>query len=142
VGLLWLVQNFFSSYNYYKMQWIYQTSEISPGSSAILGNNYIAFYAVHFLAIFIIAVSIASSLVVIINVVTIARRKGKHDFSVRFPIYIAIADALWGTSHLCDHVYLLITQTCPQTNTLVIFTIFMVVWLGYFFTSTYKRMIN
>lgn len=97
--------------------WLINLSEIRPGFSAIAGENRLAFFAIHHIAICVITLSFASSLVVIKSIHAKWRDStSKLDFPTRFPLYLAIADNLWGISHFADHMYLVTTETYPSAE--------------------------
>lgn len=97
--------------------WFTSASEISPGGSAILGENRFAFFAIHHTALCTITISFVASLIVISKIYGKWKySKNKLDLAIRFPLYLAIAEALWGISHFSDHLYLVTTQTYPTTR--------------------------
>lgn len=113
--------------------WLINASEITPGGSAVLGRNYVAFYTIHCVALYMIVVSLLSCFVVLYKILSKWRKcKSKIDFPVRFPLYLAIADTLWGISHLIDHTYLIAFHAYPTSVALIRFLSFkMWVFFGY-----------
>jgi hypothetical protein len=111
--------------------WHHDISLIKPGNSAILGDNYWAFYGVHIIGMLVITVSTISSVVVILNILS-HRCTRNWDFSDRFPLYLAIADGLWGISNLTtDHIVLLVTKVFPPSEIATLLSINLGMFLGY-----------
>jgi len=105
-----------------KYDWFVSVSEIQPGNSAILGNKVTFFYIMHCSAVGIIVLSMSSCLVVIVHITSQLRktRYGKinqrQDFALRFPLYLAIVDFVWGAAHSMDHLFLLIHQEYSKNS--------------------------
>lgn len=103
-------------------RWIIPISEIELGESSILGNNYLVFYTIHITSLVIVFISILSCISVLISVILNSKSSKSGNeynaavggFTKRFPIYLAIADALWGLSHSLDHTYLLVYHKYPE----------------------------
>jgi len=111
--------------------WLIPISSIGPGKSAILGGNYPAFYIIHGAALTVIAISVLSCIVLISWILCKWKTSGLEiNFSVRFPLYLAIADILWGVSHFTDHLYLVTTQVYPHGSTKLGLSIFLWFFLG------------
>jgi hypothetical protein len=92
--------------------WLINISLIEPSHSAILGGNHFLFYIIHTIAICVLITFLLSCLFVIISI--LSSKQKSLDFADRFPLYLAIADGLWGISHLTDHLIVLTTHTIPQ----------------------------
>jgi hypothetical protein len=111
--------------------WLLNISEIKLGHSAVLGGNYTWFYIIHMVAVSLIVASLTSCAIVIGCIIKGCGKK-KTDFAERFPFYLAVADLLWGISHLIDHLFLLATHTYPSSHTLsVLLSINIWTFLGY-----------
>lgn len=101
----------------YGNSWLINLTDITSGFSAICGDNQLAFYAIHYVALCVITISLLLSLLVIKSIHTKWRDySSKLDFPIRFPLYLAVADTLWGISHFTDHLYLLTSETYPTSH--------------------------
>lgn len=100
--------------------WLISTSEVKPGGSAIIGGNRLAFFAIHHIALCIITISSISSVIVIHKIIFGWKNSSVVlDFPLRFPLYLAVADVLWGISHFIDHIYLVTTQQFPENQIVI-----------------------
>ncbi|KAJ3321649.1 hypothetical protein HDU76_014054 [Blyttiomyces sp. JEL0837] len=64
-------------------------------------------YALHFVALFFIALSIMGSIYIIVRTIM----EGKYGtIGERFPLYLAGLDLLWSLSHTIDHVWMIAAQ--------------------------------
>lgn len=100
-------------------KWLIPVSEIKPGASAILGENYVAFFTIQILGIVVLSFSLIAGIVVLSNIwLQWKRGQSGLEMSVRFPMYFAVIDMLWGISNLVGHFYLVIAQTIPESKTL------------------------
>ncbi len=107
--------DFKTSLPIYGHGWLINFTGIKPGYSAICGENRLAFFAIHYTALLVITISLVSSLAVLKSIYTKWKdSSSKVDFSVRFPLYLAVADILWGISHFTDHMYLVTAQVYPK----------------------------
>lgn len=103
-------------------KWFFNVSEIELGGSSVLGENYMAFYTIHILAMSLIVTSLTSCTVVIVSILcgvwhqNEGGKRSRMDFADRFPFYLAVADALWSISHLIDHFYLVTTHRYPSSQ--------------------------
>jgi len=113
-----------------EFSWFHDIKEIKPGNSAILNENYVAFYTIHYTAVLLIATSLISCPIVIISIL-IRATKEKLDFSDRFPLYLAISDFFWGLSHLTDHLVLITQKTYPNATPATLLSINLWFFLGY-----------
>jgi len=109
--------------------WLLDASEIKPESSAILSQNYFAFYTIHYTAIVLIVTSLVSCVFVIISIFSGAK-KHNLDFSDRFPLYVAIGDFLWGVSHFIDHLILITRTIYPSSRVVTLLGVNLFFFLG------------
>jgi len=117
-------------------RWLISTSEIGPGCTAVLGKKFLFFYVLHCSSISCISVSMISCLVVIFCISHSLidrkiRESRRNEVAIRFPLYIAIADFIWGTVHLGDHFYLIVEQRYPKDPRAVYLGIHVLYFLGY-----------
>jgi len=112
-----------------RYNWFHSVSKINYGSSAILSGNYVAFYTIHYTAIFFIMSSLVTCPVVIISILMRAAKE-KIDFSDRFPLYLSMTDFFWGASHLADHMVLVVRKVYPNKNAATLLSISLWFFLG------------
>jgi len=102
--------------------WFHDVADIKSGKSAVLNDNYLAFYTIHYTAVFFIMSSLVTCPVVIVSILMRAAKE-KIDFSDRFPLYLATTDFLWGLSHLADHMVLIVTKVYPDKTAATLLSI-------------------
>jgi len=125
-----------ASENEPEYSWLQDIRQIQPGSSAILQNNHLAFYFIHYTAFFFLFVSLISCMVVIVSILMRATKE-KLDFSDRFPLYLATTDFLWGLSHFADHLVLTINTIYPNKTTAILLSSSLWFFLGYELFNAY-----
>src|SRR5581483_492229 len=91
------------------------SSEIKLGHSSVLGGENGWFYSIHFIAIFMLILSLGSSIVVVIEILSSTKNFLRVEFTDRFPLYLGMIEALYGISHLIDHLFLLVTEKYPES---------------------------
>jgi hypothetical protein len=126
----------------HNFSWIISISEVKPGGSSVLGNNYPLFYTIHSIAIIVILCSTVICLLVINSIrQRVRKRKRKRGkgiwtkkdgfgFSDRFPLYIALTDLLYGVVYLSDHLHLLIRKTFPTKEESMIHGVLVCAFIG------------
>ncbi|XP_021958747.1 uncharacterized protein LOC110854595 [Folsomia candida] len=86
---------------------------LQSGCPSHWNRDFILFYSVHIFALVTSTISFLACVTVILNVIRNKLCESRKNVVDRFPLYIAVNDALFCTMHGIDQLILLVTEVYP-----------------------------
>lgn len=107
---------------------------LQSGCPSHWNRDFILFYSVHIFALVTSTISFLACVTVILNVIRNKLCESRKNVVDRFPLYIAVNDALFCTMHGIDQLILLVTEVYPAKWVVFVLgssTMFLYWWVNF-----------